>query len=118
MFFLLLLQSQKQTWPVRLGVRTLDFHSRNRGSIPLRATKNDCKYAVIFFCVFSEMISVYALANPFNSEIYIGISKDILARLKQHNSGKNRYTKAFIPWKIIYYLICYRTFPLLNDAVE
>ncbi|CDT04551.1 hypothetical protein BN1088_1433109 [Sphingobacterium sp. PM2-P1-29] len=26
-------------WPVRLGVRTLDFHSRNRGSIPLRATK-------------------------------------------------------------------------------
>gem|GEM_PF-5087224 len=26
-------------WPVRLGVRTLDFHSRNRGSIPLRATE-------------------------------------------------------------------------------
>ncbi|MDB5287130.1 MAG: hypothetical protein JWR05_2079 [Mucilaginibacter sp.] len=30
-------------WPVRLGVRTLDFHSRNRGSIPLRATKNKIK---------------------------------------------------------------------------
>lgn len=27
-------------WPVRLGVRTQDFHSWNRGSIPLRATKN------------------------------------------------------------------------------
>ncbi|MEN9943194.1 MAG: hypothetical protein RLZZ91_1195 [Bacteroidota bacterium] len=25
--------------PVRLGVRTADFHSVNRGSIPLRATK-------------------------------------------------------------------------------
>ncbi len=25
-------------WPVRLGVRTGDFHSSNRGSIPLRAT--------------------------------------------------------------------------------
>ena len=25
-------------WPVRLGVRTPDFHSGNRGSIPLRAT--------------------------------------------------------------------------------
>ncbi len=24
--------------PVRLGVRTADFHSVNRGSIPLRAT--------------------------------------------------------------------------------
>ena len=31
--------------PVRLGVRTADFHSVNRGSIPLRATKktlNEC----------------------------------------------------------------------------
>ncbi len=42
------LQSEKQRdcslgiyWPVRLGVRTLDFHSRNRGSIPLRATKQE-----------------------------------------------------------------------------
>ena len=26
-------------WPVRLGVRTADFHSVNRGAIPLRATK-------------------------------------------------------------------------------
>ena len=26
-------------WPVRLPVRTPDFHSGNRGSIPLRATK-------------------------------------------------------------------------------
>jgi hypothetical protein len=39
------LQSQNRGYhkvirPVRLGVRTLDFHSRNRGSIPLRATKN------------------------------------------------------------------------------
>ena len=25
--------------PVRLGVRTADFHSVNRGSIPLRATR-------------------------------------------------------------------------------
>ncbi len=27
-----------KTRPVRLGVRTPDFHSGNRGSIPLRAT--------------------------------------------------------------------------------
>ena len=27
-----------EKWPVRLGVRTPDFHSGNRGSIPLRAT--------------------------------------------------------------------------------
>ena len=29
----------EKRWPVRLGVRTADFHSVNRGSIPLRATK-------------------------------------------------------------------------------
>ena len=28
----------KTGWPVRLTVRTSDFHSGNRGSIPLRAT--------------------------------------------------------------------------------
>lgn len=30
----------KRKWPVRLGVRTGDFHSSNRGSIPLRATES------------------------------------------------------------------------------
>src|SRR5690606_14587555 len=30
-------------WPVRLGVRTPDFHSGNRGSIPLRATHLEVK---------------------------------------------------------------------------
>ncbi len=28
-------------WPVRLVVRTPGFHPGNRGSIPLRATKQD-----------------------------------------------------------------------------
>lgn len=39
--------SLEPQWPVRLGVRTGDFHSSNRGSIPLRATNNVqiCKYA-------------------------------------------------------------------------
>lgn len=37
-------------WPVRLGVRTPDFHSGNRGSIPLRATENtaDCTQSAFF----------------------------------------------------------------------
>ena len=30
----------KTKWPVRLSVRTLGFHPRKRGSIPLRATKS------------------------------------------------------------------------------
>ncbi len=34
--------------------------------------------------------------------IYVGMVKDIENRLREHNQGKNRYTKGHIPWKIIY----------------
>ncbi|MBL7811107.1 MAG: GIY-YIG nuclease family protein [Candidatus Kapabacteria bacterium] len=49
-----------------------------------------------------EIIFIYVLSNSFNAEKYVGISKSPETRLKQHNSGTNRYTKAFIPWTIIY----------------
>ena len=47
-FFFFLLEScyfwspsfEGVTWSVRLGVRTSGFHPENRGSIPLRTTKN------------------------------------------------------------------------------
>ena len=29
-------------------------------------------------------------------------AKDAVARLKEHNSGKNRFTKGHIPWRIVY----------------
>jgi putative endonuclease len=47
-------------------------------------------------------VFVYALKNQINDEIYVGISTDPERRLKEHNSGKNRYTKAFKPWSIFY----------------
>ena len=37
-----------------------------------------------------------------NGDIYVGIAKDAEKRLKEHNSGKNRYTKGLKPWKIVY----------------
>ncbi len=40
---------------------------------------------------------VYALKNKINNEIYVGISNDPERRLIEHNVGKNRYTKAFMP---------------------
>ena len=30
------------------------------------------------------------------------MSKDILKRLKQHNSKQNKSTKAYVPWEIIF----------------
>jgi putative endonuclease len=48
------------------------------------------------------LVTVYALSNTINAEIYIGMTTDIVRRIKEHNSGANRYTKAYKPWKIFY----------------
>ncbi|MFH2142917.1 MAG: GIY-YIG nuclease family protein [Bacteroidota bacterium] len=34
--------------------------------------------------------------------MYVGITNNVQRRLHEHNSGKNRYTKAFIPWDVFY----------------
>ncbi len=52
------------------------------------------------------MIIVYALCNDIKSEVYIGITIDIERRLKEHNLGKSKYTKAYKPWKKFYTEIC------------
>ncbi|MBP8917054.1 MAG: GIY-YIG nuclease family protein [Chitinophagales bacterium] len=52
------------------------------------------------------IVYVYALKNKVNNEIYVGISTDTERRLKEHNSGKNRYTKAFMPWSIFFIEPC------------
>ena len=48
------------------------------------------------------MITVYAILSEVNNDIYVGIAKDVLKRLKEHNGGKNRYTKGLRPWQILY----------------
>jgi predicted GIY-YIG superfamily endonuclease len=48
------------------------------------------------------MITVYAIQSQLNREIYVGIAKNAEVRLKEHNGGKNRYTKGLRPWIIIY----------------
>ncbi len=49
-----------------------------------------------------KFIWLYALCNEMNEEIYIGITDNPDRRLVEHNKGKNRYTKAFIPWSPFY----------------
>jgi len=48
------------------------------------------------------MITVYALKNLVNEELYVGMTNCMERRLGEHNAGKNRYTKAFRPWKLFY----------------
>jgi len=48
------------------------------------------------------MIIVYAIRSEANGDVYVGIAKDADKRLKEHNAGKNRYTKGLRPWANLY----------------
>ena len=45
---------------------------------------------------------VYAIVSEFNGFIYVGMCIDLERRLKEHNAGKSKFTKAYLPWKFIY----------------
>ena len=48
------------------------------------------------------MVTVYVLKSLLDGVHYVGMAKDAIARLKEHNSGKNHFTKGHMPWEIIY----------------
>jgi putative endonuclease len=48
------------------------------------------------------MITVYVIESLMDQTWYTGMALDVKNRLKEHNSGKNRFTKGHLPWKIIY----------------
>ena len=45
----------------------------------------------------------YILKSLKNNSLYIGYTSDLKERFKQHNLGRNRATKPFIPYKLIFY---------------
>jgi len=48
------------------------------------------------------VIKVYVLESISNGSRYIGMTKNLEVRLKEHKAGKTRSTKAFLPWKVVY----------------
>lgn len=46
---------------------------------------------------------VYVLRSIDFERNYIGFTKDINIRLKQHNSGKTKSTKPYKPWKLLFF---------------
>jgi len=48
------------------------------------------------------MFFTYILTSLKNGRHYYGHTKDLQNRLKQHNAGEVRSTKAFRPWEIHY----------------
>ena len=52
------------------------------------------------------MFYVYILKSDKVNRYYTGHSKDYNKRLNEHNKGKVRSTKPYIPWKVVYIEKC------------
>ena len=48
------------------------------------------------------MFFVYVLYSEKLKKRYVGSTNDVNKRLSEHNSGKSKFTKGGIPWKIVY----------------
>jgi len=46
---------------------------------------------------------VYVLYNKEKNFIYIGYSSNLKQRIKEHNSGKSKSTKHYVPLNLIFY---------------
>jgi len=46
---------------------------------------------------------VYILQNIKNSKLYIGYTRDLKKRLQEHNRGLVFSTKAYKPWRLIFF---------------
>ncbi len=55
---------------------------------------------------------VYVLQNKEKNFLYIGYSENLKQRLIEHNSGKSKSTKHYVPLKLIFY----EAYPTKSDA--
>jgi len=49
------------------------------------------------------MYYTYILQSEKDGTFYIGFTNRLQKRIKQHNSGKSKYTSKHLPYKLIYY---------------
>ena len=45
----------------------------------------------------------YVLQSLKDGNLYTGYTNDLKKRINTHNKGLNKYTKKYMPWKLIYY---------------
>lgn len=48
------------------------------------------------------MFFVYAIKSNDRNYIYVGLTNNLDRRIEEHNSGKNRTTKPYRPFRLIY----------------
>ncbi len=50
----------------------------------------------------NTMIKIYALKSLVKNYIYVGMTQNLDERIKRHNSGRERTTKPYSPFELIY----------------
>ncbi len=50
----------------------------------------------------TEIYYVYVIQSQKDGRLYVGMTKHINERLKEHNSGQVFSTKSYRPWKLFY----------------
>ena len=48
------------------------------------------------------MYKVYALKSRLRNYIYVGLTSNLEERIRRHNDGRERTTKAYRPFELIY----------------
>jgi putative endonuclease len=51
-------------------------------------------------------IFVYAISSLNHNYIYVGMTQNIEERIKRHNDGRERTTKFYTPFELIYSEVC------------
>ena len=46
--------------------------------------------------------TVYILESERTGRYYVGSTGDLEERLARHNQGRSKYTKADVPWRVVY----------------
>ena len=54
------------------------------------------------FCRMENLYTVYVLESERDGSFYKGFTQDLAQRLKQHNAGRTKSTRAKIPWRVVY----------------
>jgi putative endonuclease len=48
------------------------------------------------------MFTVYAISSIHRNYIYVGLTENLESRFERHNQGRERTTRAYRPFKLIY----------------
>ncbi|MEI2750850.1 MAG: GIY-YIG nuclease family protein [Ferruginibacter sp.] len=48
------------------------------------------------------MVHIYVLYSHSAQKYYVGMTKNLQQRIKEHNAGKSTFTAAYKPWILIY----------------